>query len=72
MANFSMATKLEVVPVGNGRFSVLPRGEPAGPGQEGEFETRAEAEEWLFRRTQDAARDTDMGLLTPGGGQGIR
>ena len=73
MVDTSESVKFEIVRLANGRFSVVPEGAAALPEAEGEFATEQEAEEWMFRRTQELdARANDYGVLTPGGGQGLR
>ena len=73
MVDTSESVKLEIVRLANGRFSVVPEGEAALPEADGEFATQQEAEDWMFQRTQQLdARANDLGVITPGGGQGVR
>lgn len=73
MVNTSDSVNMEVVKLANGRFSVVPEGEAVLPDADGEFETQQEAQDWMFRRTQELdANANDLGILTPGGGQGVR
>jgi hypothetical protein len=72
MADTTGSANLEIVQLANGRFSVLPEGETAPADAEGEFATQAEAEDWMYRRAQEADEANDLGILTPGGGQGVR
>ena len=63
---------LEVVKLANGRYAVQAVGETVPEDEAGEFETLAEAEDWMFQRTQELdARDSDMDVLKPGQGQGL-
>ncbi len=71
MVDTTDSAKLAIVQLANGRFAVITEGAPLP--EDGEFETQAEAENWMYGRTTEMdARANDMGLLTPGGGQGVR
>ncbi len=63
---------LEVVKLDNGRYAVQAVGETVPNDEAGEFETLAEAEDWMFQRTQEMdAQASDMDVLKPGQGQGL-
>ena len=63
---------LETVKLANGRYTVWAVGEAVPDDEAGEFETLAEAEDWMFQRTQELdAQDSDMDVLKPGQGQGL-
>ena len=71
MADTTDSTKLAIVRLANGRFAVVTEGAPLP--EDGDFETQAEAEDWMYGRTTEMnARENDLGILTPGGGQGVR
>ncbi len=73
MVDTSSSAKLQIMQLPNGRFSVLPEGEAVTANESGEFATQAEAEAWMYQRTQEMdAEANDLGILTPGGGQGVR
>jgi len=62
---------LEVVELENGRFTVRALGGLAPDLDAGEFDTKVEAEEWLFLKSEQLASGEDLGILLPGGGQGL-
>ncbi len=61
---------LEVVEGADGRFSIQAIGEDEPFEDAGEFATRAEAEEWIFNRSEQLSLREDPHTLTPGSGQG--
>lgn len=63
---------LEVVEIADGRFGVQAIGEADSFEDAGEFETRAEAEEWIFNRSEQASLHDDPHTLIPGTGEGLR
>ena len=63
---------LEVVELGNGRFGVQAIGDISAFGDTGEFDTREEAEEWIFNRAEQLSLHDDPHPLIPGTGQGLR
>jgi hypothetical protein len=63
---------LEVVELANGRFGVQAIGESVPFEDAGEFDTRTEAEEWMFNRSEALSLRDDPHTLTPGSGQGLR
>ena len=73
MVDTTDSAKLEIVKLPNGRYAVQTEGQATPADEDGDFETQAEAEAWMYGRTQqmDAAAN-DLGILTPGGGQGVR
>ncbi len=63
---------LGVVKLANGRYAVRAVGETVPDDEAGEFGTLAEAEDWMFQRTQELdAGASDMDVMKPGQGQGI-
>ncbi len=71
MVDTTDSAKLAIVQLANGRFAVVTEGAPLP--EDGEFETQAEAENWVYGRTTEMdARANDLGVLSPGGGQGVR
>ena len=71
MVDTTDSAKLVIVQVADGRFAVITEGAPLP--EDGEFETQAAAEDWVYGRTIEMdARANDLGILTPGGGQGLR
>lgn len=63
---------LEVVEIADGRFGIQAIGEAEPFEDAGAFETRAEAEEWIFNRAERLSLRDDPHTLTPGSGQGLR
>jgi hypothetical protein len=63
---------LEIVDLANGRFGVQAIGEDSAYGDTGEFETREEAEEWIFNRAEGLSERDDPHTLIPGSGEGVR
>ena len=64
------STTLEVVRLANGHYTVLAIGAIDPDVGAGEFETAAEAENWMFAETQSAElRGDSLGVLIPGAGQ---
>ena len=63
---------LEIVDLPGGRFGVQAIGEDSPYDDSGEFDTRTEAEEWIFNRAEQASQQDDPHTLTPGSGQGLR
>jgi len=63
---------LEVVELANGRFGVQAIGPLAPDLEAGEFDTRVEAEEWIFLRGEQESGLADPGIMLPGCGQGLR
>jgi hypothetical protein len=63
---------LEVVEIADGRFGVQAIGEAEPFEDAGEFDTRAEAEAWIFGRSEQLSLREDPHTLTPGSGQGPR
>ncbi len=71
MVDTTDSAKLAIVQLANGRFAVVTEGAPLP--EDGDFETQAEAEDWMYGRTTEMdAQANDLGILTPGGGQGVR
>jgi hypothetical protein len=63
---------LEIIEIGDGRFGIQAIGESEPFEDAGEFETRAEAEEWIFNRSEQLSVREDPHTLIPGTGQGLR
>jgi hypothetical protein len=63
---------MEVVALADGRFGVQGLGGNAMEEDAGPFDSRVEAEEWIFNRTEQAAGNAEPGALRPGAGQGVR
>jgi hypothetical protein len=63
---------LEVVELGTGRFGVQAIGAGVPYADSGDFDTREEAEEWIFNRVEQASLRDDMHEIIPGTGQGLR
>jgi len=63
---------LEVVEIAEGRFAVQAIGESEPFEDAGAFDTRAEAEEWIFSRSEQASERDDPHTLLPGSGEGLR
>jgi len=63
---------LDVIELENGQFGVQAVGEDAPYGDAGAFDTRVEAEEWIFNRAEHVSLRDDPGTLIPGSGQGPR
>ncbi len=63
---------MEVVALADGRFGVQALGGSAVEEDVGPFDTRAEAEEWIFNRVELASSSGEAHTLTPGTGQGPR
>ena len=63
---------LEIVALENGRFTVLAADEPGRQIDAGEFETRVEAEAWLFQKSEQLEGRSDPEVIRPGDGQGAR
>jgi hypothetical protein len=63
---------LEVVELGTGRFGVQAIGAVEPYADSGEFDTREEAEEWIFNIVERASLRDDPHELLPGSGQGLR
>lgn len=63
---------LEVVDLPNGKFGVQAIGADEPFADSGEFDTRNEAEEWMFLRLERMQLRDDMDVLKPGSGQGLR
>jgi len=61
---------LEVVELENGRFTVQAADGSEDPIDAGEFDTRVEAEDWLFEKSEELARNRDPAIILPGTGQG--
>lgn len=73
MIDTTDSTKLTIVALPNGRFGVQSEGNTSTVDEAGDFATLAEAEAWMFSRTQTLdSRANDLGTLIPGGGQGLR
>ena len=71
MVDTTDSSKLTIVQLANGRFAVVTEGAPLP--EDGDFETLPEAEAWMYGRTTEMdAQANDLGVLTPGGGQGVR
>ena len=67
---FAMIT-LEVVELDNGHYGVQAIG-ASELYEDAEFDTREEAEEWIFNRAEQLSLKDDPHTLLPGSGQGIR
>ncbi len=63
---------LEVVERPDGRFGIQAVGATVLFEDAGEFDTRAEAEEWIFNRSEQLSLRDDPHTLIPGTGQGLR
>jgi len=63
---------LEAVGLPDGRFGVRSIGSLELYDEADEFDTRAEAEEWIFNRVEQLDANNDPHTLTPGTGQGPR
>jgi hypothetical protein len=63
---------LEVIELANGRFGVQAVGEATLFEEADEFDTRLEAEEWIFGRAEQLSLRDDPHTLTPGSGQGLK
>jgi len=66
----SMST-LEVVGLPNGRYGVQAVGSEKDL-EAGEFDTREDAEEWIFERAERFTLRDEPNAIIPGGGQGPR
>jgi hypothetical protein len=73
MTLYDHQISVEAVQLSNGRYGVQAIGADGPDDSAGEFDTEAEAVEWIFNRAQrlSALRD-DSPILTPGSGQGLR
>jgi hypothetical protein len=63
---------MEVVALADGRFGVQALdgreiGDDVGP-----FDTRVEAEEWIFNRAEQTSLDAEPHEMRPGSGQGLK
>ncbi len=63
---------LEVVDLAGGRFGVQALGGRALEEDVGPFDTREEAEDWIFNRVELSSGNEYAHTLTPGTGQGPR
>ncbi len=72
MADSLGSATMEVVRLPNGRYTVKTIGASTLDEDAGEFASEAEAEEWMFARSEqrDAVLN-DMDIIKPGSGQGI-
>ena len=62
---------LEVVELDNGHFGLQAAG-TSEVYEDAEFDTREEAEEWLFNRAEQVSLKGESHTLLPGFGQGLR
>ena len=63
---------MEVVELAGGRYGVQAIG-AGGPDEDaGTFDTREEAEEWIFNRAEQLSLRDEPQPLRPGSGQGLR
>jgi predicted transcriptional regulator len=63
---------LEVVELDAGRFGVRAIGAGEAYLDSGEFETREQAEDWIFLRAEQASLRDEPRAIIPGAGQGLR
>jgi hypothetical protein len=63
---------LEVVELADGRFGVQAIGEDVLFEEAGAFDSREEAEEWIFNRAEQLSLNDEPDPIIPGSGQGIR
>jgi hypothetical protein len=63
---------MEVVALADGRFGVQALGGRVMQEDVGPFDTRVEAEEWIFNRAEQLSLNDDSPTLRPGSGQGLR
>jgi hypothetical protein len=63
---------LEAIELPNGKFGIQAVGEPTLFEDAGEFDSRDEAEDWIFNRVEQLSLHDDPHTLTPGSGQGPR
>jgi len=62
---------LKIFELPNGRFTVRPVDGLAPEIDPEEFETRVEAEGWLFQRSEQLAESRDPDVIIPGAGQDV-
>lgn len=63
---------LDVVELADGRFGIQAVGAPVLFEEADTFNTRLEAEEWIFERAERLELRGDPHTLNPGSGQGLR
>jgi hypothetical protein len=62
---------LEVVALADGRFGVQALDGSTTADDVGPFDTRVEAEEWIFNRSEQASIRGEPHEMRPGSGQGL-